>query len=210
MTWLAFYNPEGIGDVLLLTRGNSDENKLIAETQEQVTLVKDRDSQEVLGVNFHEVSKILSLKGQGQIFLTDEQVKSLKDKLQQAGFQNIDLAVDNSPKFVVGYVEECKDHEDSDHLHVTKTRVSDQEVLQIVCGAANIAQGLKVIVAKEGAVMPSGAIIWPGELRGVASSGMICSKRELGLEQEASQPGIWILPDKYPVGTSLEQVIVDL
>lgn len=76
-----------------------------------------------------------------------------------------------SPKFVVGYVKECLPHEDSDHLSVTQTEVDNGEVLQIVCGAANIKKGQRVVVAKPGAVMPSGSIIWPGELRGVASNG---------------------------------------
>ena len=55
------------------------------------------------------------------------------------------------------------------------------EKLQIVCGAKNIAQGQKVVVAKVGAVMPSGMMIKDAELRGVPSKGMICSERELGL-----------------------------
>lgn len=55
--------------------------------------------------------------------------------------------------------------------------------------------------------MPSGAIIWPGELRGVASNGMICSTRELGLEAIENYPGIWELPSKFEVGTPLERVV---
>ena len=57
---------------------------------------------------------------------------------------------------VVGYVEECVDHPDSDYLHITQTRVAADTVLQIVCGAANIEAGQKVLVAQPGAVMPDG------------------------------------------------------
>ena len=68
------------------------------------------------------------------------------------------------------------------HLSVTEIKVDNGEVLQIVCGAANIRKGLKVVVAKPGAMMPDGLLIWPGELRGVESFGMVCSAKELNLD----------------------------
>ena len=104
-------------------------------------------------------------------------------------------------------MEECVDHPDRDHLHITQTRVAADTVLQIVCGAANIEAGQKVLVAQPGAVMPDGLIIWPGQLRGVDSYGMICSTRELGLDAIENKPGIWVLKDDLAVGTPLEQVI---
>ena len=79
-------------------------------------------------------------------------------------------------------MKSCVEHPDSDHLSITETEVGDGEVLQIVCGAANIRKGLKVVVAKPGAMMPDGLMIWPGTLRGVESFGMICSAKELHLE----------------------------
>ena len=138
--------------------------------------------------------------------LTEEQVTKVNELIKAAGF-NLAIEVDNTPKLVVGYVEECKAHEDSDHLSITQTRVSEDEVLQIVCGARNIAKGQHVLVAKPGAVMPSGAIIWPGELRGVESFGMICSTRELGLAHLEDLPGIWELRPQFSVGTALADVV---
>ena len=90
------------------------------------------------------------------------------------------LNADLSPKFVVGYVETKEKHPDADKLSVLKVNVGNEH-LQIVCGAPNVEAGQKVVVAKVGAVMPSGMVIKDAELRGVASSGMICSMKELNL-----------------------------
>lgn len=81
---------------------------------------------------------------------------------------------------VIGEVLECKDHPDSDHLHVCKVDIGS-EVLDIVCGAPNCRQGLKVIVAKVGAKLPGGEIK-AGKIRGCESNGMLCAMSELGLD----------------------------
>lgn len=206
MTFLSFYNPNGIGDTLILTAGSCDKAHRQIETKFPVTIIKNKENQEVIGVNIFQISKYMDLEGQGQIELNEEQVATINHLLKESDFE-FEVTVDNQPKFVVGLVEECVDHEDSDHLHITKTRVADDQVLQIVCGASNIRQGLKVLVAKTGAVMPSGAIIWPGELRGVPSNGMICSTRELGLEDLENYPGIWEISNKLEEGTPLDQVV---
>ncbi len=105
-------------------------------------------------------------------------------------------------KLVIGEVLECEMHPDSDHLHVTKVDVGG-EVLQIVCGAPNVRKGLKVIVARDGAVLPGG-VIKKGMIRGQESNGMICSIQELGLEhkflKEEDIAGIHELPLDAPVG----------
>lgn len=209
MKVLAFYNAKGIGDVLLLISGSALEDHLISETKGPVTLIKDRTTDQIVGCNIDQISQHFIPEGQGQVFLTEDQVEQVNQLIKTAGFE-LTVEVDNSPKFVVGYVEECVDHEDSDHLHITQTRVSPDQVLQIVCGAANIRQGLHVLVAQVGAVMPSGMIIWPGELRGVPSHGMICSTRELGLDHLNTQPGIWELDADFVPGTSLDQVLAKL
>lgn len=83
---------------------------------------------------------------------------------------------------------------------MTETVVDNDESLQIVSGSPNMQADIKVVVAKVGAMMPNGLIIWPGELRGVSSNGMICSGRELGLANAPQKPGALILPDDYEVG----------
>ncbi|MCR8969462.1 YtpR family tRNA-binding protein [Facklamia sp. 7083-14-GEN3] len=206
MKSLAFYNKEGIGDVLLLTNGVTDEDHLSYERKDDITVITDRTNGQVMGINIHNLSNYFKLEGQGPVKLTKEQETHVQNLIKKAGF-DLEIEIDQEEKFVVGFVEECQAHEDSDHLNITQTRVSNSEVLQIVCGASNIAQGQKVLVAKPGAVMPSGAIIWPGELRGEPSKGMICSTRELNLEDLENKPGIWELPSHFQVGTSLADVI---
>lgn len=166
-----------------------------------VVRISDAKTDETLGYNFWHAQGVVSgLAGQGQVRLTPSQVEGLNRALVAVDFK-ADLIVDDTPKFVVGYVEEMNAHPDSDHLHVTKTRVDGGNVLQIVCGAPNITAGQTVVVAKVGAMMPNGAIIWPGKLRGVASNGMICSARELALPNAPQKRGILELPtDQFTAG----------
>ena len=99
---------------------------------------------------------------------------------------------------VVGHVLTCELHPDSDHLHVVTVDVGAGEPVQIVCGAPNIAAGIKVPVACVGAVLPGDLKIKKSKLRGVPSCGMCCSQRELGMGGDHA--GIWVLPEDALVG----------
>ena len=99
---------------------------------------------------------------------------------------------------VVGHVLTCEPHPDSDHMHVVTVDVGAGEPVQIVCGAPNIAAGIKVPVATIGAVLPGDFKIKKSKLRGVTSCGMCCSKRELGMGTD--HEGIWILPEDAACG----------
>ena len=122
--------------------------------------------------------------------------------------------VDN---LVVGKVISCENHPDSDHLHVCKVDIGN-EVLQIVCGAPNVRENLKVIVALEGAKLPGG-IIKKGVIRGVESNGMLCSIAELGLDNkfltDSDKNGIAELSDDAKIGSdpikylNLDDEIID-
>ncbi|MGX7030729.1 YtpR family tRNA-binding protein [Vagococcus zengguangii] len=196
------YNKEAVGDVLVAIVDNSGSEKVSFERKGNVAKVFTADK--TVGYNFFDVSTYLNdLEGQGQVFLTESQVISLNEQLSDAGF-DANLVADNSPKFVVGYVKECVPHEDSDHLSVTKIEVDNGEELQIVCGAPNIEQGQKVVVAKPGAMMPNGLIIWPGNLRGVDSYGMVCSAKELNLPNAPQVKGILVLPEDAVVGSEFK------
>ena len=92
---------------------------------------------------------------------------------------------------------------------VTQIDVGDGQDHQIVCGAPNIAQGQKVVVALPGTLMPTGAQIWPGALRGVESDGMICSARELGLAHAPQKRGIMVVPDSFKIGDEFEPTKCD-
>ena len=106
--------------------------------------------------------------------------------------------------FVVGEILNIAPHPNADKLQLTKVDVGG-EVLDIVCGAHNIAVGQKVPVATIGAVLPDGTTIRSAVIRGERSSGMLCSQAELGRTGDAS--GIMILDSNRTPGTSLSEVL---
>lgn len=132
---------------------------------------------------------------------TDE----LSDALTMAGLE-VEEVRPVAPAFtdiVVAEVLTCRDHENSDHLHVCEVNAGTDETLQIVCGAPNVRAGIKVACAMIGAVLPGDFRIKKSKLRGVVSMGMLCSTRELGIND--AHDGIWILPDDAPIGTDIRE-----
>ena len=101
----------------------------------------------------------------------------------------------------VGNVLECEMHPDSDHLHITKVDIGQEEPLQVVCGAPNVAAGQKVLLATVGTKLVSISgeelKLKKSKIRGVESMGMICAQDELGIGEDHS--GIMVLePDAVP------------
>ena len=106
---------------------------------------------------------------------------------------------------VVGEVVECAQHPDADKLRVTKVNVGGDRLLDIVCGAPNCRQGLKVACATEGAVLPGDFKIKKTKLRGQPSEGMLCSFSELGIREDHS--GIIELPADAPIGKDFREYL---
>ena len=103
---------------------------------------------------------------------------------------------------VVAEVLTCEPHPNSDHMHVCSVNIGAEEPVQIVCGAANVAQGQKVIVATLGTKLYDGDecfTIKRSKLRGIESLGMICAEDEIGIG--TSHDGIIVLPQDAKVGT---------
>lgn len=107
----------------------------------------------------------MNIEGIGHIKLTETLLTEIQKMIDHTDL-DYQIEVDLSPKFVVGYVQSKEKHPNADKLSIVQVDVGT-ETLQIVCGAPNIDQGQKVVVAKVGAVMPSGMIIKDAELRGV-------------------------------------------
>lgn len=200
---IASYNPRELEDTLIVIVA-PDAAEQAHTVRDGIARIYDSATEKTLGYNFLAVSKILpNLTGNGQVTLTSDDVAALNQALEDAGFAG-ELVAETDSRFVVGYVKTAKPHPDSDHLLVTETVVDHDQTVQIVSGSPNMQADIKVVVAKVGAMMPNGAIIWPGELRGVASDGMICSGRELGLANAPQRPGALILPDDYQVGEAFD------
>ena len=136
------------------------------------------------------------------IDIEDQDLSELATKITKAGINIEGVYTHKIPNLVIGEVIECTDHPDSDHLHVCKVNIGE-EVLQIVCGAHNVRKGIKVIVAKVGAVLPGDFEIKQSKIRGVESCGMICALFELGLEEKTEEnynKGIHELDENAPIG----------
>lgn len=131
--------------------------------------------------------------------------EALAEALTMAGLE-VEEVTTIAPPFegvVVAQVVTCRDHENSDHLHVCEVDAGTGELLQIVCGAPNVAAGVKVPCAMIGAVLPGNFQIKKSKLRGEGSMGMLCSARELGITEDHS--GLWLLPEDAPVGMNIRE-----
>lgn len=137
----------------------------------------------------------------------DVSTQELADQLSMAGLE-VEAIAKAAPEFsgvVVGHVLTREKHPDADKLSVCTVDIGAAEPSQIVCGAQNVRAGLKVPVATIGAVLPGDFRIKAAKLRGVASSGMICSAKELGLAE--SSDGIMPLDTDAPIGKDFREYL---
>ena len=197
------YNKEHVGDVLMVIVKNSGDAKLDVERKGNVARVFLKETGETVAWNIFEVSSMFEISERGQVFLTDDQVARLNQELQVQDFTE-KIINDKEPKFVVGEIVEMVAHPDSDHLNICQVAVGNDKTVQIVAGAPNARVGLKTIVALPGAMMPKGNLIFPGELRGEKSFGMMCSPRELAVPNAPQKRGVIELSDDQVVGTPFD------
>ena len=149
---------------------------------------------------------LVSLKSVNQyVDIKDLSAEEIADKLTFAGVEVEEIKkLASGTNLVIGEVKECVAHPNSDHLHVLKVDLGPKYgVTQIVCGAPNARAGLRVIVARVGAVLPQ-IEIKQGVIRGEESNGMCCSLLELGVDakylSDYQKAGIEELPADAPVG----------
>ncbi|MBQ7297969.1 MAG: phenylalanine--tRNA ligase subunit beta, partial [Alistipes sp.] len=141
----------------------------------------------------------------------EECAKILTDiGLEVEGFEKIETIKGGLAGVVVAEVLTCEEHPDSDHLHITTVDVGAEVPLQIVCGAPNCRQGLKVLCATVGTVLyPNGGDeefkIKRSKIRGVESLGMLCAEDELGIGE--SHDGIMELPADAVVGMTAKEYL---
>ncbi|MFG1172713.1 phenylalanine--tRNA ligase subunit beta [Erwiniaceae bacterium CAU 1747] len=133
--------------------------------------------------------------------------EALSDQITMAGLEvdGVDAVAGTFRGVVVGEVVECGQHPNADKLRVTKINVGGDRLLDIVCGAPNCRQGLKVAVATVGAVLPGDFKIKAAKLRGEPSEGMLCSFSELGISDD--HQGIIELPLDAPTGTDIREYL---
>ena len=133
--------------------------------------------------------------------------QELSEKLTMAGLE-VDQIAPVAPPFeglVVGHVVSCGKHPNADKLSLCEVDIGADENLQIICGAPNVRQDLKVAVATVGSVLPNKLKIKRAKLRGVESNGMLCSESEMGISD--SHEGIIELDSKAKIGDNVREVL---
>ncbi len=142
--------------------------------------------------------------------------KELSHKFTMAGLEveNLEYLGKGLEDIKIGKIVEIDNHPNADKLKICKVDIGDK-VLQMITGAPNVRVDIKVPVAEVGVTLPTGMEIEETKLRGKVSEGMICSKDELGLQEERAS-GIMILPDTAQVGErfvefqGLDEYVLDL
>ncbi len=133
--------------------------------------------------------------------------EEISEKLTALGLEveSVNKAAPEFSGVVVGKVVELEPHPDADRLRVAKVDVAGEELLQIVCGAPNVAVDMIVAVATVGAVLPGNFKIKKSKLRGVVSFGMLCSASELGLAETSE--GLIALPSDCELGKDVRELL---
>ncbi|WP_025727777.1 phenylalanine--tRNA ligase subunit beta [Heyndrickxia ginsengihumi] len=130
----------------------------------------------------------------------------LADKITRSGIEveSVEVKSEGIKGVIIGHVLECEKHPNADKLNKCLVDIGEEEPVQIICGAPNVAKGQKVAVATPGAWLPGHIKIKRSKLRGEVSNGMICSLQELGIESKLVQKeyanGIFVFPSDVEVG----------
>ncbi|MDO4670517.1 MAG: phenylalanine--tRNA ligase subunit beta [Aerococcus sp.] len=141
--------------------------------------------------------------------IADIPAEELAEKMSRTGIEvdGVNTLNDGLKKVVVGQTLSVENHPDADHLHVCQVDVGEEEALQIVCGAPNVAANQKVIVALHNSWVAGHNKIKKGRMRGVMSQGMICSLEEIGISSalvpKEYADGIMVLPEDAPIGMDI-------
>lgn len=190
-----FYNYHTIGDVLLIISDLETKPNRVIKNGDVTSLYLD---DKLIGINIFNISNVLKIKSNGLIVLPlKKMIDIINNILINANVETLEYKKESG--FKVGKVLTCEEHPDSDHMHVLTVDIGS-EVLDIVCGAPNVKEGQKVVVATLGATMFDGKKIVPSSLRGIKSNGMLCSPRELHLEGAPNVRGILVLDDDAIIG----------
>lgn len=150
---------------------------------------------------------LISLDWLKQYVDIKENINDLEHALTMIGqeVEAVEVQGENLNNIVVGKVIEKGQHPDADKLSLCKVDIGEENPLQIVCGAPNHKQGDKVVVAKIGAILPGDFKIKKAKVRGLESSGMMCSEKELGMSEE--NEGIMILSEEAKIGISIKDYL---
>lgn len=193
---VAFYNQKSLNNTLIVVI--NDQKIIDVEINDNFS-VGYNENKEVSFINIFNFNKHMKVN-EGCLKFDEQICQKVKE------ITSIDLSnfVDTND-FVVGQIKQC-DEIKGTHLHKCVVDVGDKE-LQIVCGAKNAMNEIKVVVALNGAILPNGEIFKNGQLLGIKSFGMLCSKKELNLhDKKFNDDGIIELSTQYKVGDKFNEI----
>lgn len=149
----------------------------------------------------------LSLRWLKQYVAVELSLAEVVETLTMLGLE-VESVIDlghESKKFVICEILDVAPHPHSDHLSLCSVQADQAKPLQVVCGATNMKAGDRVVLAREGAVLPDGRVMKKAMIRGIESPGMLCSPIELGYSEDAK--GLMILPPDAPVAEPFDALI---
>lgn len=191
-----FYNQKLLNNTLIVV---INDRKIIDVKINDNFSVGYNENKEVSFINIFDFNKYMKVN-EGYLKFDKQICQKVKE------ITSIDLSnfIDIND-FVVGQIKQCEEIKGT-HLHKCVVNVGDAE-LQIVCGAKNARNEIKVVVALNGAILPNGEIIKNGQLLGIKSFGMLCSKKELNLHNNKfNDVGIIELSPQYKVGDKFNEI----
>lgn len=196
-----YYHTLGFSDVLLV---RFDKTPVFTNQKENDLVTLFDEAQNLLGYNVLQASTHFTALEDKGYFTSEAMQKQFNVFLVEQGKEGI--AYDNQEKFVVGSILQCDPHPGSSKLHVCRVDIGES-VATIVCGASNVRESLRVVVALPKATLPNGKMIEHSEVMGIVSEGMLCSFKELQIPSERT--GIIELDDSCLIGTAFvkERVI---
>lgn len=192
-----FYNKNTLHDTLIINLDNQKVDKI--EPHTGFVILKNGDK--IQGINIFNASEHFKNLKDGELYPTPEILAEIRS------LTGYDLNQDVKKTFVVAEIIACEDVPDS-HLHKCSVDVGEEKPLQIICGAKNARQGIKVVCALVGTIMPNGMMILPNKLLNIDSYGMLCSAKELNLDVEFD--GILELDEHLKNGETFKPVFKNL
>lgn len=181
-----FYQKNSLNDTLIINLSSFKHDTL----KKVDDVVYGYKNNKLVFVNIFNFSKYDNLNN-GMVFLS----KGLNDKLFEITKINFLPFFDNG--FKIGEIISCNSINNT-HLHICDVNIGKSKILKIICGAKNVKQGLKVVVATIGTILPSGKLIQANNILNFESNGMLCSYKELNLKNP--KEGIIELDENYKVG----------
>lgn len=202
MNYSLFYNYKLMGDVLMIV---FDNESIPTHKDVEDNVVKIYYNDKLIGINIFEFSEVVKIKSNGLITLPNTAlIDIINDILKNHNIECLPYKTESG--FKIGKILSVEEHPESTHLHLLKVDVGN-EVLDIVCGAQNVAVNAVVVVATIGTTMFDGTVIKPGKLLGEASNGMCCSERELNLTEDQTKRGLLLLDDSYEIGSDFFNIL---